>query len=306
MGRTGSFIKAVIFSRVTTRVAFPVLAAFPTAIFAAAALRNPWPNWFFSAIPAFEQDHPQVRTVVVFFPLIFVPLAFFFERWREKLEKAENLAEEELSLLLRILERPVGRKRLKFGELVRRFKNSAASPDTLEMLTAADPGEQIRCLVEGIYHAFQGGVKRPDELKVTLARMVADRIDEFECFLPQKAGPRTSALELRVPECTFSIAAEQRRLIIIPDIKKELSKPKKKRRFAAGKDGGLNSGSMICYPIFHHELATVPYVIGVKYSEPNHFTSDSERRYEFILSQFAERICLEFSLRKLSQARQNP
>lgn len=295
--------------RITTRVLFPTLAAFPSALFAASDLPAPWPKPLFDALKEFEAAHPSVRTWVVFLPLFLIPAAFVFDLWRESIEKREKLVEKELALLLRCLEKPVGRKRVKFAELLVALGKNTAPADLGEVLSIADPSEQIRSLIEGIHYAFSQDVTRPDELKVTLARMNGEFIQSFECFLPSKSGPRVQTASLQTPDCTFSVAAKQRRPIIIPDLQQELSQTKKKkkgRRYVEGNAGGVTQGSLICYPVVIPELDMVPFVIGVKYSEPNHFTTASERRYEFILSQFAERISLEFCLRKLAEIKNHP
>lgn len=301
--RASRLFKAVVCSPITTRVVLPILAALPAAIFAASDLKNPWPKIVWDSVREFNALHPGFRTWAVFLPAGLIPLIFWFERLRESYERRDKLVEQELTLLLRILEGPVGRKRKSFGELARRHLNDGQSLQITDLFSSADPMEQITSLVEGIYHAFQWDVKMPDDLKVTLARMEKNVIQGYDCYLPRKAGPR-SFTELQTRECTFNYAARERSMTIISDIKAESEKPKKNRRYANFKPDNKSTGCLICYPVIHHELDTVIYVIGLKYSKPNHFTSASWRRYEFILSQFAERICLEYSLKKLSEKKQ--
>jgi GAF domain-containing protein len=303
-GNARRFIKAAVCSPYTTRIFLPLCASLPAATFAASDIPGAIPKVFWDWVREFNRVHPGVRTFTVFTPAFLIALAYGLEKAREHYEKAEKLVEEELSRLLRILEKPVGRKRHSFGELAHRHVNDGSSLDLHQILLTADPLEQIRSLVEGIHVAFQADVKRHDELRVTLARMDHDVIQGFECYLPAKAGPR-SFTQLQGEDCTFNVAARERTIIIVPDLKKELQKSKRDRRYSAGKAGGPHVGSLICYPVIHQELDIVPYVIGVKYSDANHFTPARQRRYEFLLSQFAERIALEFSLKKLSEAKNN-
>ena len=63
---------------------------------------------------------------------------------------------------------------------------------------------------------------------------------------------------------------------------------------------------MICFPVYDDELHTVPFVINVKSSKKNHFTSAMKKRYNFILQRFSDRIAMENRLQIIKQATTQP
>ena len=94
-------------------------------------------------------------------------------------------------------------------------------------------------------------------------------------------------------------------MIIISDIAKELKNGRNKK-YISGEIASRNEGSMICFPIFDDDLHTVPFVLNVKSSKKNHFTSAMRKRYKFILQRFSERIAMENRLQIIKNATKQP
>ena len=136
---------------------------------------------------------------------------------------------------------------------------------------------------------------------VRMAKMKDDKpVDWFKHNAPPEKRPRTVIRELDFENSALRLCIKEREIIIIEDVEKE-SKKENPRFKITQKD---QKGSLICYPVYHIETETHPYVIII--STPSVFFKETKKEYyEWILELFAVRIKLEHSLSLIREKNQS-
>lgn len=295
--------KRTVIPRWIPGVVIPFIASLPPILGAIANTKDPTglPDWLEQSLKDYFSHHPLLLAGTLFWPTIVVVGSYVLSKVADWLSETGAPTAEELLVFINSLDTPVGRKLKRFGKAANRVRHSTTKEKpTAIFREITQPEEQIALLVEGLHVFFLHGIEKKEQLKVTLAETSGGKFQRFAAFLPHSETPRTDASILQSNQSGISRAIENRDLVIIPDIAKELKKPAP--RCVAGAVGSDNAGSMICYPIVDNDLGGVPFVITVKYSEPNYFTPDGSRRYRYILQAFATRIALENRLLTIKEA----
>ncbi len=283
----------------------PIIGIIPTILLAESRRVPPWPVAIFSWFNPFLDRHPFWKLGFVGWPVILIAVAYAMACLRDYLVSKDNPDAKEIALLLRVLGTPVAKKRARFGKVAKRVMKQTPPPGAGEIFhEITQPSEQILLLVEAV-HMYFSNDHEGDLLKVSLARMDKDRIVAWEAFAPPDAAPATTPENLQSKDATLSRAAKDKEMIIISDIAKELKNGRGKK-YVSGEVASRNEGSMICFPISDDELRTVPFVLNIKSSKKNHFTSAMRKRYSFIFHRFSERIAMENRLQIIKTATTQP
>lgn len=204
------------------------------------------------------------------------------------------------SLMLTTLERIVGHKR-KALEKFLKARAGATTPTECVVSEAIQPESQIRTIAHGMQtfvSAWMGvGKNAGVQFQVVVAKMENGRpVDWFE-FWPENQFPRSTAEQYKdKKKCGWALAAEKRKLIIVPS-----TKPKRKgNRFqdAEGFSTVIDvqreeEGSMLCFPICGDYGQDVPYVVSIRANKANVFRKSGEAGFKLIFGRFASRILLE-------------
>lgn len=205
------------------------------------------------------------------------------------------LSVDGLNYLMETIEDIVARKYKRFYKAI---KNPDLSRDQLfDEIT--QPQIQIEELVRGISHFFNIIRSEPNKhalIRVTMVGVQNNAVSEILLHFPQDEAPRADISVLRNSQSAFSRALQDKRMIIIPDIAKELKKAPNKRRFAESPVMEDNLGSLICYPIRCRCSSEVPYVIAIHCEEPKYFSETFKELYEHTLARFETRINVEHNL----------
>jgi hypothetical protein len=161
-----------------------------------------------------------------------------------------------------------------------------------------DPMTQISEIIREISVFFNVTKKLKSRalIRVTLAVMKDGKVSSLPIWFPTDEPIKASLSALNSPRLTFINAAKQKQLIIIPDIKKELSKTKKLRKFEESENLEDNAGSMICYPVYFNCSSSIPYVISIHCDEPGYFKNEFKSLYQHTLDRFSLRLNVEHSL----------
>lgn len=153
--------------------------------------------------------------------------------------------------------------------------------------------------LNGVYDAFRAiaanGDKESSEIWVVLFlyRTVdgEPRFIYLATYPDKEPASHPDELSSRYSCVTRSVMSEEKKLVIVEDIEKELDKPDRIKHFALT-SSGLNSGSIICYAI--RKSASCPsqddLAISVYSGQPNSFLKTHERAYRHVLDRFASRI----------------
>jgi hypothetical protein len=247
-------------------------------------------------IKAFFDGHENLKMICLFWPLILVLLNFMSHKLREFTPIAFN----EVVTILELIDDIMGAKMERFGEnAVKALEVPTPAEEIFRRIT--QPESQIRLAARGLWYYFNL-TRSSDQVKIRVALAIVEgkHINSFFCHIPDNHGPRSSVKSLQSDCSGFSRAISGRKMIVISDILKEGQK--KSGNFVVTDPSRADEdGSMICYPIEHRHLGTVPYVLSICASEKNYFKNADKEKYEFIISKFVERMVLEHSLKILRE-----
>jgi hypothetical protein len=279
-------------SRLSRSKIFNLLMVVPATLAGLLQLKEIEGHWLLKDLSGFAEKYPLVVIAALALPPFILALTNILGDVYDR----TDLRDKKLTKLLQTVDSIVGHKAIRFGTLARRLTDTLPSAgsaiDIFQEIT--QPREQILSIIEGVYHMFLSEVTEPESLFVTLSRIENGRFHSFEAFQPKTSGPRTSPDSLRKPTSAISRALEARDIVIIPDVERELKRGKK-RRFERGPVEQSNIGSIIAYPVYHHQLDCIPYVITVKSATKDAFGTRAHQKklYEYVLKQFANRLNLE-------------
>ena len=209
-----------------------------------------------------------------------------------KRAETNGLNVEGLLALINSLDQIVGYKN-------NRFTNHSKNVDGLTKEKAfceiTQPKTQIEEIVRSICGFFNATQTKKTKslIRVTLAEIQDGRVASVPLFFPSDEPLRASLADLNNSKSAILIAAKEREMVLIEDIKKELQKPVRKRRYFDTGNDQDNSGSIICYPVYHAKNTAYPYVISIHSNEPRYFKNEFKQLYEHSLQRFALRLSVE-------------
>jgi len=237
-------------------------------------------------------SHQWIEYIALLLPPLLILLNFFQIEILKQIDKYKRPPIRTILALIDGINDAVSKKLECVGAQNRR---KTGLPENGMPADPVNPTEQIKLLVRSVHQVFVTDSGFNDELtiKVTLARMNEHQIfDHFVCYQPYVLPPNVENLKSK--NATFSVAAREGKIIIIPNIAKELNKGKR-ARYVRSHNADENSGSLIAYPLFSRHLEKSPLVLSIKCSAPKYFSDNAKNRYEFLIGPFAQRILLEYN-----------
>jgi hypothetical protein len=213
-----------------------------------------------------------------------------------------------LTALIHSLKSIVDAKYKRF-ELVRNnLSSQPGAPSNSIFSEITKPDQQIAIIVETIHLFIKEVAKQrvkgiqDSQIKVRLIKVESNDLNNYFHCAPENCQPYTPIAKLKNPDSTAFRCLENKRMILISDIEKELIKTER-RYFPTHKDStdeyDVDKGSLICYPILLNN--EVQFVLCVSSNIPYFFKDHLKNVYKFVLDQFALRMKLEISLLKLKE-----
>lgn len=222
-------------------------------------------------------------------------------RIADSLEKPEqNVTLEGALALIECLDRVVDVKSARFNDYLSALPVNADCNTTFSTITK--PDQQI-LLITSSLQAFLSQLFKKNEVSVVLAeidkkkplRWYAYSFDSSSIFPNQE-----SIDDIQDKSSTLMHCLRDKKIIVIPDTKKEGNKRGQHRRYL-WRDGESSSSSFLCYPVYHQPTSTVPFVICIRVDKPGVFDPKKKELYNWILSMYSKRIALEYSLLKIKE-----
>lgn len=226
----------------------------------------------------------------------FYPI-FLFIVGKEIFKRGETngLNVDGLLALINSLDQIVGYKNNRFTKQTMNAVGLTKEDAFCQITQPATQIEEIVRSICGFFNATQTE-KKKSLIRVTLAEIQDGKIASIPLAFPSDEAPKASVAGLNNPKSAISIAVKTQDMVLIEDIAKELQKPKTKRRYVDTGNDEDNSGSIICYPVYHAGNIAYPYVISVHSNEPRYFRNEFKQLYEHSLQRFALRLSVEHSL----------
>ena len=299
-------LRRLITNRFITKVLWPVLVTLPPMALTFTQVKG-YPSLapYQKVILDWFVGHPLYIPLCFLWTVVLLGLNYVFGPLVDKArETPDRMGLKELALLLKCFGETVGAKLETSGCFLRSLQQRRnpvplTSPQWFSELH--DPEAQIRLLVDNLYQVFFTDLKEQDgELKIALAQMNGSEIQNFKFCAPRDHLPISSASQINSTKNGFLAAFMAKKMLIISDLAKE-SRRGDRRRYTALGDDPSPPGSMICYPIQHPHLGSIPFVLSIKCNLRNHFTEEARNRYELLIHYFAHRILLEYTLAEIQQ-----
>lgn len=233
--------------------------------------------------------------VCYFWPFVSLIVAELIKQW---IKQKKVSVEESLATLFKVIDNVVGKKSERFAGFASNYTKESPQKDVFSEIT--QPDLQIEKLAEAVALFFES-TKGSQSLsfRVALAEMGNKYIHKFICFYPYDKPITGKLVAYQKDNCGFTKAKKLKKMVLVADISKESQKTK--NRSFVSTPGRSNIGSMIVYPVFHRGNKEVVYCLSVLCSEPNYFSSDKREFFEDIMSKFATRIELEYSLKLIKE-----
>lgn len=271
-----------------------VFLAIPLLLIGALKGEGPLPS-----VPFLVKLEPgDQRTIFIFCALIIYAYKVIPEAVRGAITNGPNLTLERALLLIESLEKIVETKYLRFnGELaeLERRRTRATGAEIFNRITR--PEQQIAFVLQ-VLHAFIQELDQSVVFKVRLIRVCEDsgRALDWFYYVPPDDHPYAPAARLNEQETLFSACARRNGLVVVEDIAKELREPS--RNFLKFESG---MGSALCYPMRRSGQKHPGFVLAISANKPGFFQNKQKRLYNWVLSKFAQRIRLEYTLLRLKE-----
>lgn len=174
-------------------------------------------------------------------------------------------------------------------------QNNVSPHDIFKSITK--PDQQIILLTELLYEFFTS-INPKVGFKVRTYRSEKNKVNSLIHYAPSNKEPRTSIATLKQPNSGISTCLQKKKMIIIEDIVKESKKTKS--RYIMSFEDEEETGSLLCFPIYHEPTKCYPYIITVS-TNTIFFKNNNKSFYEWIFDHFARRIKLEHTLLLLKE-----
>lgn len=248
------------------------------------------------AIKPWLASHLKINIVLHVWPLLSMFSLRIFKTIEEAYDKKEVVsAKQGMRLLFDCIDNVVGNKSDRFAQ----YAISHPQPECCVFSSITSPEDQMERLIDGIYKYFlyyAGDLEI--NIRVTMVEMGDTYARKFIHSIPKNIPPAGKIDEYQNDTCAFSKAKADKRMIIIEDIKKELRRRGKKKRYAKV-EGDPQEGSLLVYPIRHRGLLEIVYCVSVYASEAKFFNEEERSFFEDIMDKFCRRIELEHSLKMI-------
>ncbi len=163
------------------------------------------------------------------------------------------------------------------------------------------PEQQIELIIESLRDCLLA-IYPNETIKVALMRVVNSTIEDWVCHSPYDTKPRTSIVELRDPNSTFSKCIKQNKIIIVADTQNEIQKPSGADiMYIKGQSDPSEKWCQVCAPIHSINSNSIIFIISIAIKRENVIVQENVAYLEWILGFFKSRLALEHSLYQLKK-----
>lgn len=231
--------------------------------------------------------------------LIYILLKFgavFLDFLKHCSEPDSELARNDVLRILESINVVVSSKRDRFLE---EAKTHAKIPKRPEHVFQAitKPEQQILLLIEAVKSVFEIIFNNNVSFRVGLMAVSNEKPIEWFVFSPREHPPSTGPEVLSAPTSTIMRALETRRMVIVPDVARELKKKNKDiRSFVKGNFGTRDEGAILAIPILCPNTREPIYVLSIFGDQALCLIESRRDLYAWILDHFISRLILEHQL----------
>jgi hypothetical protein len=243
----------------------------------------------------------------VFISGLYGVLLSFLNKKCDNIEKEHKDLQAKYQIALVVLQKiedVVIAKRKRFAALAHRYVNTPAvqKPKHKTLFDGiTHPEEQIELIIESLRDCLIA-IYPNETIKVALMRVVNSNIDDWVCHSPYDTKPRTSIVELRDPNSTFSKCIKQNKIIIVADTQNEIQKPSTADiMYIKGQSDPSEKWCQVCAPIHSINSNSIIFIISIAIKRENVIVQENVAYLEWILGFFKSRLALEHSLDQLKK-----
>lgn len=209
----------------------------------------------------------------------------------------EQMPAQYLFTLLSCLDGVVGLKEKRFRDYAKELNSGKKAGGEETFRTITQPQTQIAELIRGICELFNSLYPESNQklIRVVLAQLNQGKVEQIPVYYPNDEDPIASLEVLNSQSSTIMTCFRQRKIVVVPSIKKEIAKHHKKRRFNPSVPDSKEEGSIICYPVKWDKF-DIPFVISIHCDHDGLFKEGETQYYEFLLKRFELRLGLEYNL----------
>jgi len=154
---------------------------------------------------------------------------------------------------------------------------------------------EIVAIVWQLFHTLHP----KNSVRVALAEMDDTHVREVIATEPSEDHIRSPIEKLRTDGSGYSTSKRLKRILVIPNTKKESERGDNARFVVTRKDLEDEENSMICFPIEERLDRTIPYVLSISVDRPDAFREEESDAYTDMLIPFARRIAMEHTLERI-------
>ncbi|WP_237059394.1 hypothetical protein [Microbulbifer sediminum] len=201
--------------------------------------------------------------------------------------------------LIETFGRIVSAKLTRFSDTLSGYSKKGQVPSASEIFNSITKPEQQILFTINALQVFLESITKNVNIDVRLVEVKNKLPTVWYAHAPEERPPETDIEDLQHPDSALMNCVKSSKMIVVPDIKKEAANPGKRKYVLMEEESG---GSAICLPVYHPASKTYPFVITIRADKPNLFSPKRKNFYRWLLSQFAQRIQLEYSLVLLKEA----
>ncbi len=263
-------------------IVIPLVVAIPPTVLGLASQ--------FDTLKTFFDANTTITLICAFWvPLIVIPGAILRRLF------SDSLSTQQLTYLVNLLAGSIGKKIERMHSFLTHVESNKVEISNQKIIEVLNPKLQMVDIMANLWCMFHP--LSPSKVKVSLAKMGQNHIEEFVCWHPGDVRPRNTVQKLQHEECTFSVARRTKEIVVIEDVAKESAKQAGQRFH---RTNGAQ-GSIIAYPVIDRGTDEVPYVLSVCAAEPNSLLEKNKAVYEFLLEQFAQRVVMEYHFEEITK-----
>lgn len=215
---------------------------------------------------------------------------------QDTLDNSKALGAEDALSLIESFQSIVINKTKRFETEYERIKHNGAPADLKDVFEAITKPDQQLLFITSALKTWLELITTDIEFEVVIVESDGKEPQQIYTHLSEDLNDGVIVEALEHPNSTVNHCIKVKDLIVISDIQKECKKPFNQRYHMLSED---DRGSVLCYPIHHKGSKFHPYILSIKASKPNYFSTKRTGLYKWFLKQYSSRIILEHNLRLL-------
>ena len=210
-----------------------------------------------------------------------------------------ELSREDILSILKSIEPVVDDKSRRFEKYARDLIKGRTVLGEKTFSEITQPEQQISLLIAALKSALEYIDKTNASFRIGIV-IVNDNIPSgWGFYVPQEQQPSLTLEQLKDPRTTIMHAINDRNMVIVEDIVKEIQNPKP--RYLKNGSHHPTNGSLLCYPIIHPVTQQIEYVLTIAGDQKGCLAEKHAPLYSWVLRYYVSRIQLEHSLLIIKQ-----